>query len=379
MDWDSICYNAAAFIAGVFVLDYGADKFIDHTVIVGRRLGISPTLIALLTAGAEYEEVFVDSYALRSLLNADILLKLAVVVAAVIQHRSPLALGNIMGSTISNILGAFSLGLLFDSGGMEFDQSAKMYSTLQFCITTLFVVLAHFRQLNKVTGGIFIAIFAVYIISIGIAILRGIAQAPELSDSDSDDESAILGRGAQSPDPETSPLLGNEPAAHEIETTSSNGDKKPPRSLSYHIYQLILGLLSLSLAGYILAHSAGTIADSLHLSGTVFGLTVIAFATTLPEKFIAILSGSRGQGGIVVASTAGSNIFLLTLCVGVVAVAGIPTDQSDTFVTFDLVAIWVSSLGLLTIVFLGSHRIAGLLLLVAYVVFLVLEFTVYRR
>lgn len=59
MDWDSLCFNTAALIAGVFVLDYGADKFMDHTVIVGRRLGISPTLIALLTAGAGYEEVFV--------------------------------------------------------------------------------------------------------------------------------------------------------------------------------------------------------------------------------------------------------------------------------------------------------------------------------
>jgi Ca2+/Na+ antiporter len=58
MDWDSLVFNTAAFIAGVFVLDYGADKFIDHTVIVGQRLGISPTLIALLTAGAEYEEVY---------------------------------------------------------------------------------------------------------------------------------------------------------------------------------------------------------------------------------------------------------------------------------------------------------------------------------
>ena len=57
MDWDSLFFNTAALIAGVFVLDYGADKFISHTVIVGQRLGISPTLIALLTAGAEYEEV----------------------------------------------------------------------------------------------------------------------------------------------------------------------------------------------------------------------------------------------------------------------------------------------------------------------------------
>ena len=35
MDWDSLCFNTATLIAGVFVLEYGADKFIDHTVIVG--------------------------------------------------------------------------------------------------------------------------------------------------------------------------------------------------------------------------------------------------------------------------------------------------------------------------------------------------------
>lgn len=57
MDWDLICFNAAVLIAGIFVLDFGADKFLNHTVIVGQRLRISPTLIALLTAGAEYEEV----------------------------------------------------------------------------------------------------------------------------------------------------------------------------------------------------------------------------------------------------------------------------------------------------------------------------------
>lgn len=57
MDYDALGFNVATFIAGVFVLDYGADKFIDHTVIVGRRLGISHTVIALLTAGAEWEEV----------------------------------------------------------------------------------------------------------------------------------------------------------------------------------------------------------------------------------------------------------------------------------------------------------------------------------
>ncbi|KXG45487.1 Sodium/calcium exchanger membrane region [Penicillium griseofulvum] len=363
MDWDSLFFSTAALIAGVFVLDYGADKFIDHTVIVGQRLGISPTLIALLTAGAEYEE-------------------LAVVIAAILQGRTPLALGNVMGSAISNILGAFSLGLVCYPGGDPFDSSAKIYSALQFFVTTLVVILAYFQQLNRVTGGLLIALFALYIISIGYAIYRGISEPPQLSDSESDDESTDVCaeqtpvQSAGPPALETSPLLGD--TNRETASASVNKGKKLPRPLYHHVLQLIFGLLTLSLSGYILAHSAGTIADCLHLSGTVFGLTVIAFATTLPEKLIAMLSGFRGQGGIIVATTAGSNIFLLTLCVGIVAVAG-SLDRSDTFVLFDLVTVWVSSVSLLAVVFLGPHRIAGLVLLAAYVIFLVMEFTVYRR
>ncbi|KAJ9292717.1 hypothetical protein DTO271G3_8531 [Paecilomyces variotii] len=361
MNWDKLCFNIATLIAGAFVLDFGADKFIDHTVIVGQRLGISPTLIALLTAGAEYEE-------------------LAVIVAAILQHRSPLALGNAMGSTISNILGAFSLGLLCHPDGIAFDSSAKMYSLLLLSVTTLFVALAFFHQLNRVTGGILIGVFALYIMSIGYAIYRGITKPIPLSDSDSDDDvERPPGQNSWRPTSENSPLLGNANLPQETISTVEETNRNPSRPLYQHIFQLLLGLLALSLSGYILAHSAGAVADSLHLSGTVFGLTVIAFATTLPEKLLSILSGFRGQGGIIVATTAGSNIFLLTLCVGVVAVAGIPVDQTDTFLLFDLVTVWMSSLCFTAVVFLGPSRLAGLVLLAAYIVFLVLEFTVYKR
>ncbi|KAJ5151792.1 hypothetical protein N7492_010087 [Penicillium capsulatum] len=344
MDWDALCFNVATLIAGVFVLDYGADKFIDHTIVVGRRLGISQTVIALLTVGAEWE-------------------KLAVVVAAILQHRSPLALGNVMGSTISNILGAFSLGLVFYPQGLEFDRSAKLYSALLFLVTTLFVVLAFFNQLNRIVGGVLIAIFALYVVSIIYAIYKGVASPPELSDSDSD-------RGYSDSD---------DGESNEHTPSSTDKGRRRSRSLTYHILQLILGFISLSLSGYILSHSAVTIAESLHFSGTVFGLTVVSFATTLPEKLVAILSGSRGHGGIMAATTSGSNIFLLTLCVGVVAVAGYQVQEADNFVPFELVAVWVSSLLFCAVIFLGMGRNAGVVLLTAYLGFLCLEFTVYRR
>ncbi len=268
---------------------------------------------------------------------------------------------------------------------MEFDKSAKIYSALLLFITTLFVVLAFFNQLNKVTGSLLIAAFAIYILSIGYAIYKGIAEAPQLSDSDSDSDSdceadLLIAHGdfadaqnSQTSVSEHSPLLAN------TATEQGSNNAKPSRSLFYHLCQLLFGLLALSLSGYIIAHSAGALTESLQLSGTVFGLTVISFATTLPEKFISVLSGSRGQGGIVVATTAGSNIFLLTICIGVVAVTGIPVNHADNFVVFELATVWVSALCVVAIVFLGSNRIAGLVLLAAYIAFIVLEFTVYKR
>lgn len=57
MNYDNLIFNIAVFVAAIFLLDYGADKLIDHTAIVASRLGVSQTLVGLLTAGAEWEEV----------------------------------------------------------------------------------------------------------------------------------------------------------------------------------------------------------------------------------------------------------------------------------------------------------------------------------
>lgn len=54
---DIVAFNIAAFISTLFLLEFGADKFIDHTAIVARRINVSQAVIGLLTAGAEWEEV----------------------------------------------------------------------------------------------------------------------------------------------------------------------------------------------------------------------------------------------------------------------------------------------------------------------------------
>jgi len=57
VDGEIIAYSVASFTCALFVLEFGADKFIDHTTIVAKRTGIPQGVIALLTAGAEWEEV----------------------------------------------------------------------------------------------------------------------------------------------------------------------------------------------------------------------------------------------------------------------------------------------------------------------------------
>ncbi len=54
---DNLLFNVAAFVSSLFLLEYGADKFVDHTAAIAKRWKVSPTLIGLLTCGAEWEEV----------------------------------------------------------------------------------------------------------------------------------------------------------------------------------------------------------------------------------------------------------------------------------------------------------------------------------
>lgn len=56
-----LAYHSLAFVFALLVLERGADTFLDHTVIVAKRTGVPAGLLALLTAGAEWEEVSADS------------------------------------------------------------------------------------------------------------------------------------------------------------------------------------------------------------------------------------------------------------------------------------------------------------------------------
>ncbi|KAH0333543.1 hypothetical protein KCU81_g9822, partial [Aureobasidium melanogenum] len=359
----ALAYNVASFICALFVLEFGADRFIDHTAIVAERTGIPESIIGLLTAGAEWEE-------------------LAVVVICILQKRSSLAIGNIVGSSISNILGAFSLGLIFRSNEEDavFDSSARVYTLVMLLITGLVIGL-HFLEspmVLRVFGGILIGIFVLYVGSVAYLITKGRLVAPESdSDSDSDsesdfDENSNVNNVGDSQVNSTTPLLATE------QNMSSSRHK---HSAAYHIASLFLGFLAILLSSFVLSNASSSIAHETGLSEVLFKVVFLSIATTLPEKFIAVMSGSRNRTGILVANTVGSNIFLLTLCMGILWVSRAGKFDRGTVNVVELFVLLGSSLFMTVVVWFGARwsRAAGLLMLVAYLAFLVLELTTIRH
>ena len=326
-----------------------------------------------------------------------------VVIASVARNRSSLAIGNIVGSTISNILGAFSLGLLFHSTGQKivFDRSSKIYSLL-LLVLTVFVTLLSFlgtRGSWKIFGGVLLALFIIYVVSVAWAISRGAITAPELSDSDDDSSEESVSDSELRPHPNgeirTENRLSQDAEATSVTIPNSTAlDRFPARresqhrplhrhrrSLKYHIAFLLLGFISICLSGYVFSHASTTISDEIGISDVLFGVVILSIATTLPEKFIAVLSGVRGHAGILVANTVGSNIFLLSLCMGIVLVVTAGDFDAGSVNAAELGVMLGSTVALTATVWFGAKwsRWIGAAMLLAYITFLVLEFTVIRK
>ena len=360
---EAILFPLSTFLLSLYTLSTSTDTFISSTSHLAHRLHVSETLIALLTAGAEWEE-------------------LAVVVAALAQRQPKLALGNVLGSCVANILGAFSLGVLCQRERIvRYDVSARIYSVVLFGVTTGVAVLWGFGSLaGHVYGGLLIVLFVGYMVGVGRSIYRGVLDAPEDSDAGSDTGSEALSHEPARDGNVTGDEARSEnppERSDENEESALLGRRRERLSTLSHLAKLLVAVVALSISGYVLAHSSKSLAARFHVSQTVFGATLLSLGTTLPEKFVAVVSGYRGHPGIMVANTVGSNIFLLTLCLGVTILSSQTLADGSTY-TQEIVWTWTSSALLMAMIVTGTHRLVGGAMLLAYIGFLVLEFTLYK-
>ncbi len=142
------------------------------------------------------------------------------------------------------------------------------------------------------------------------------------------------------------------------------------RSGWFQLVLILVGLLSLTLGSKLLVAGAVAIAQSLGVSPAVIGLTIIAGGTSLPEVATSVMAALAGEKDIAVGNVIGSNLFNLLGVLGLtslVARSGLPI--AENFLRFDLPVMVAVAVICLPIALKNRQisRFSGLLLLCGYV------------
>ncbi|MFN4002146.1 calcium/sodium antiporter [Microcella sp.] len=310
-------------IAGLVLLIGGGEALVRGASTLAAKVGISPLVIGLVVVSAATSAP-----------------ELAVTLDAVVRGEPDLALGNVVGSNIVNVL--FILGL-----------------------SAIVMPLVIKRQLVRfdipVMVGISVLLVAVSLDGViglldGVLLLAGLGVHTVLS--------IVIGRRESAAAEPVEPALNSKPV---------------PLWLALLLLAAGIGLLVFG--ARLLVDGAVGIATALGISSLVIGLTVVAIGTSLPELATSIIAVRRGERDMAVGNIVGSNIFNIGMVLGLPAILfgeGIPVPPAA--IALDLPLMLVTAVALVPIAFTGFviARWEGalfVLLYVAYTVYLVLAST----
>lgn len=297
-------------IAGFVLLIKGADFFVEGSSSVARLLRI-PTIIIGLTIVA-----FGTSAP-----------ELAVSLSASLAESNDIAVGNVIGSNIFNLL--VVIGACGVVAPVAVDKKI-LHGDYLFGIITTVVMLALFisdRELSRLDGCILLAIFGYFLFQM----IRN----------------TLASRAAGGP------------ASMEEEAL------KPQNPLKSVIF-IAGGLAAIVWGGDLVVDNASIIAASFGLSQTLIGLTVVAFGTSLPELVTSVVASKKGENSLALGNVIGSNLFNILMVLALSA--AISPMKVDVLSIFDALFLIMSSclVWYLAKTRGGISRGEGLVMLVLY-------------
>ncbi len=306
---------------GIIYLLMAGDLLVRGAVALARRARVPPLLVAitLVAFGTSLPELVVS-------------------VQAVFAGHPNIAIGNVVGSNIANVLlVAGAPAIIFPLACRR--GTTRRDSTVMAVVSVGFVLLCLTGQLHREAGALLLTAFAV----LSALTARQAAEAHEEADRAAVME-AVLGL--------------------------------PTRAWMIGLF-MFAGAVGLPLGARLLIEAAVDLATSLGVADTVVGLTIVAVGTSLPELATTLVAATKRHTQVAVGTVIGSNIFNLLAIMGIAAVVTpIPIPVPPEFVRLDLLVMLGSAL-LLTY-FTWRHRFigrtAGLFLVAAYTVYVVVLF-----
>ncbi|MFB0613334.1 calcium/sodium antiporter [Aurantiacibacter poecillastricola] len=321
--------DIAILLAGLVLLMVGGDVMVRGAVRLAERLGLSAMLIGLVVVGLGTSSP-----------------ELAASVQAAIAGSPGLAIGNIVGSNLANlllVLGASALiaPMLVERNVLWRDGGVGLAASLAFMAASFTL------GLDRIVATIFMIGLAAYIYSA----YRQEKVTPEGAQVD---HSAAYDRAAASE--------GFDPALVPHD--------KPEGSLAVAVLLFVVGLAVIVGGGTLLVNGAVTIASTLGVSEAVIGLTIVAVGTSAPELVTSVIAAIRGQSEIALGNVLGSNIYNLLFIGGVtglVAPGGVP----EKIAMFDLPLATLAAFVVMIFAYTGGRlsRREGGILVVAYLAY----------
>ncbi len=305
------------FIVGFFILIKGADLLVDGSSSIARKLNISNIVIGLtiVAFGTSTPEFIVNIF-------------------ASINGNTEIAIGNVLGSNIANIL------LILGIAAIIYPISAKKNTVLKeipFSLLAALIVAVTANDIiidgntssviTRIDGLVFLGFFLIFLYY-------------TLSITKSDDDI----------------------------------NEKPIKELSFvqaGLY-ILVGLAGLVFGGKWIVEGAVTIAESFNISQSVIGLTVVAVGTSLPELATSAVAAYKKQSDIAIGNVVGSNIFNVFWILGASAIIKPLPFNTDS--NADILVNIIASVILFFAMYVGKKHVLerwqGVLLVLLYLGYL---------
>lgn len=246
-------------IVGFVLLVKGADVFVDGSSGIAKFLKIPSIVIGLtiVAFGTSAPEA-------------------AVSIIAGVNGSNDIAVGNVIGSNMFNLLGVLGISALISPVRVDVEIVKKQFPFMLAATGVLalaaFDVFFGSAETNTISRGeafILLIMMAIFLYSV---VTFALSSRKEGGDDDKDKD-----------------------------------DK--PKSLWKCILFTILGLAGIIVGGQFVVDSASKIATNFGMSETLVGLTIVAVGTSLPELVTSIVAARKGESDIAIGNVVGSNVF----------------------------------------------------------------------
>ena len=259
--------NILLIALGFVLLVKGADFLVNGASGVAKRFHIPEIIIGLtiVSIGTSMPELFVS-------------------ITSAIDGYSDMAIGNVIGSNLCNLL--LILGISAAINPIIFKKETKLIE-IPIClgVSIVFLILANIgNSISRIDAIILIALFIGFI-------CYTIMMAKKGEDFD-------------------------EISEEEKQRSAEEGKK---RKIIVNIIYIIVGIIALKIGGDLVVEHSEKIAKMFNVSDKIIGLTIVAIGTSLPELVTSVTAALKKNSDIAIGNIIGSNIFNMLLIIGAAA------------------------------------------------------------